>query len=252
MKYYEELSARPCFTTEDVLELTGNYNSAMSVISRLTKTRYAIKIRRGLYTCVNPATYTSDATLFQIASAVTTDSFCSHHTALTYWGLADQVYSDVYVSSASRFSQFEFEGNRYVRVAPSFKDSAGIIVPFMNPNVRVTDKERTVLDCIADMDKISGFEEVYSALQLVHSLSEENLMKYLPLYGSQFIWQKAGFLLTTLQGEADRLVGDDFLMQCKKMMGKSKRYLSSRMKCSVFVPDWNLYVPDTLDLKNGG
>lgn len=251
MKYYEELSARPCFTTDDVLSLTGNYDSAMSVISRLTKMRYAVKIRKGLYTCVNPAAGTSDVTPFQIASSITADSFCSHHTALTYWGLADQVYSDVYVSSASRFSEFDFEGTRYHRVTPTFCGDAGVIVPFMNPHVRVTNIERTVLDSIADMDKISGFEEVYSALQLIHSLDEKALIEYLPLYGSQFIWQKAGYILSTLQSYEKRLVSDDFLARCKKLKGKSKRYLSSRMQCPVFVPAWNLYVPDFLDVKNG-
>lgn len=250
MKYYDALSAQPCFTTEDVLSLTGNYDSAMSVISRLTKAQYAVKIRKGLYTCVNPSTGTSDATLFEIASSVAGDSYCSHHTALAYWGLADQDYSDVHVSSVSRFSGFEFEGNRYVRVAPTFIGNTGIIIPFTNPNVRVTNIERTVLDCIADMDKISGFEEVNSAVQMIHSLDEEKIKQYLPLYGSQFMWQKAGYLLSTLQSDGNPLVSDDFLKLCKIQKGKSKRYLSSRMKCSVFVPDWNLYVPNFFNVKN--
>ena len=35
----------------------------------------------------------------------------------------------------------------------------------------VTDKERTVLDCIKDMDKISGAEEVISNLESVEKLN---------------------------------------------------------------------------------
>lgn len=251
MKYYDVLSQKPCFTTDDVIAISNNSATAMSIISRLCKANYAVKIRRGLYACVNPATNTSNATPFQIASCISQDSFCSHHTALSYWGLQNQVFSEIYVSSKMKFRPFNFEGYRYVRVPPAFDEGYGIMMPFTTPYVKVTDRERAVLDSIKDMDKIAGFEEVFSALQILPAFNEEKALKYLPLYGTQFMWQKTGFLFSKLKDSGVNLISDDFLEICKSNVGKSKRYLSSQLECREFWPEWNLYVPSTLDYKNG-
>lgn len=251
MKYYDVLSRKPCFTTDDVISISSNYATAMSIISRLCKANYAVKIRKGLYACVNPATGISAATPFQVASCISQDSFCSHHTALSYWGLQNQVFSEIYVSSRIRFRPFEFEGYRYVCVLPTFKEDCGVLTPFTTPYVNVTDRERAVLDSIKDMDKIAGFEEVFSALQILPAFNEEKALQYLPLYGTQFMWQKTGFLFSKLKEAGFKLVSDEFLEICRNNVGKSKRYLSPHLECNAFSPEWNLYVPFTLDDKNG-
>ncbi|MEG0107282.1 MAG: hypothetical protein RR705_00310 [Lachnospiraceae bacterium] len=39
---------------------------------------------------------------------ITESAYISHHTAIEYHGMPDQVFYDVYVSSKTRFHDFEF------------------------------------------------------------------------------------------------------------------------------------------------
>ena len=45
---------------------------------------------------------------FEIGSNVTETAYVSHHSAFEYHGVMNQVYYEVYVSSESKFKNFEF------------------------------------------------------------------------------------------------------------------------------------------------
>ncbi len=57
--------------------------------------------------------------------------------------------------------------------------------------VRITDLERTVIDSIRDFNKIGGFEELLNCLESVHYLDETKLKRYLDIYNTQGLYQKA-------------------------------------------------------------
>src|SRR5690554_5774601 len=124
------------------------------------------KIRSNMYSCVNPATDQVMASRFQIACASSKSAYLSHHSAFEYYGLANQVYYEVYISSETRFRDFEFEGVRYKYVASKIND--GVIEPKNSEGIRVTDLERTVVDSIKDFEKIGGFEELLNCLSAIH------------------------------------------------------------------------------------
>ena len=71
----------------------------------------AVKIRNGLYTCISGENGGPVANKFQIASSINESSYVSHHSAFEYYGVTDQVYYDVYVSSDMRFHDFIFDGH---------------------------------------------------------------------------------------------------------------------------------------------
>ena len=88
-------------------------NSARSAIKRLMKEVIVAKIRNNMYTCISGETGAPIANRFQIASKITPTSYVSHHTAMEYYGITDQVYYDVYVASETSFREFEFDGYTY-------------------------------------------------------------------------------------------------------------------------------------------
>lgn len=53
------------------------------------------KIRNNMYICISGETGAPIANRFQIASKITPTSYVSHHTAMEYYGITDQVYYDV-------------------------------------------------------------------------------------------------------------------------------------------------------------
>ena len=110
MDIYFEMAKHPVFTIEDVNLFYNNMNSARSAVKRMIATSKVLKIRSNLYTCISAENGGPVANRFQIASAISDTSYISHHTAMEYYGVSDQVFYDVYVSSKTKFRNFEFDG----------------------------------------------------------------------------------------------------------------------------------------------
>jgi len=137
---------------------------------------------------VNPATGGVVASKYQIACGINNTAYITHHTAFEFYGLANQVYYEVYVGSVPRFNDFEFGGIIYKRIAPKIKQ--GIVESRNTQGIRVIDLERTVIDSIKDFEKVAGFEELINCLSLVHYLDESKLKKYLDANGIQGLYQR--------------------------------------------------------------
>ena len=237
------MSKLSVFTIADIVKLTNNIKTAYSLLDRLMKKGLAKKIRSNIYSCVNVATGQVLSSRYQIACAVNSSTYLSHHTAFEYHALANQVYYEVYISSGTRFKDFEFEGINYKYVASKFTD--GVIVPRNTEGIRVTDLERTVVDSIKDFEKIGGFEELLQCMEGITYLDEEKLIKYLDGYGIQGLYQKAGFILE--QYLYDFNISKGFFDYCKSKMGKSTRYLFKETAGEkIYKSEWQLVIPQNL------
>ena len=249
MNLYYELLKQPIFTMEDILLYYKNMNSVRSAVKRLMNQGLVSKIRRNLYTCISGETGLPIANRFQIASCITKTSCLSHHSAMEYYGVTDQVFYEVYVSSDTEFKSFDFDGYTYrfikSRITPGVEEVK------YSGGVRVTDKERTILDSIKDMDWIAGFEEVFSNLEAMSRINEDRLVDYLELYDNCFLYQKTGYILSQMKSRQG--LSDAFFSMCKEKSGKSIRYFTKDDKSGKFEAEWNLVVPENIfRIKNGG
>ncbi len=243
VKGFRELAKLSVFSVADVEALTGNVHTARSMLARLMDKGYVRKIRNNMYSAVNPATEGVVASKYQIACAINDSAYLTHHTAFEFYGLANQVYYEVYVASEPRFRDFDFEGITYRRVAPRI--NVGVVEPRTTQGVRVTDLERTVIDSIKDVEKIGGFEELMNCLSLVHYLDEAKLRAYLDAYGVQALYQRAGYLLDYFREEMQ--LSQEFIEYCKNQVGKGTAYLLEEAKHrGVYVGEWGLVVPEGL------
>ena len=121
MNLYYELLKKPVFTMEDVNQYYENVESARSAIKRLIKQEIVVRIRKNMFTCISGETECPVANRYQIACAINPTTYISHHTAMEYYGVGNQVYYDVYVSSDKPFTAFEFDGYTYCYVASKCK-----------------------------------------------------------------------------------------------------------------------------------
>lgn len=249
MNLYYELLKKPVFTIADVEPYFNNQESARSAVKRLIKKGLSVKIRNNMYTCISGETEAPLANRYQIASAITPTSCISHHTAMEYYGTSDQIFYEVYVSTETLFNEFEFDGYNYRCIIS--KCQHGVESLPLSGGIRITDKERTVIDSLNDMDKISGIEEVLANIEGLSRLNESHLLHYLDYYGKQFLYQKAGFILSPYKSEL--LLSDDFFEICHQKAGASKRYLTKECTNRIYVPEWKLVVPEGMyQIKNGG
>lgn len=247
MNEYVRLLKKGCFRREDVAAMSGNVNTADTVIQAYKKRGLIVSVRRNLYAAISLETNMPVCNVYEIASSVSDDSYVSHHSAFEYYGMANQVFVELYVSSKARFTDFEFDGRHYVRVES--KTDKGIDV---HGKVRVTDLERTIIDNIKDFSKIGGLEELLHCLSMVTYVDENKLMTYLEIYENQFLWQKTGYILSLFPGMK---LSQHFFEVCKSHCKKSIRYLYEEVKYEnpVFAKDWGLYVPkDMMKLLDEG
>lgn len=248
MNLYFDLLKQPIFTVEDVNQYYGKIESARSAVKRLLNRGLVAKIRNNLYTCISGETDSPLANRYQIASAITPTSYVSHHTAVEYYGISNQIFYEVYVSSETAFHDFEFDGYVYHYVCSNC--NKGIDCVEYSGGIRITDKERTIIDSIKDMDKISGMEEVIDIIQNISCLQEKRLLAYLECYSNQFLYQKTGFLLKPHQQRLS--ISDEFFEACRNRIGLSKRYLTKDRYEGKYDNNWRLVVPlGIYDLKNG-
>ncbi len=243
MDVLTELAKYPVFKIEDVKKLVGNEKTAYTQLDRLMKRDWVRKVRKNIYSVVNMATGQLVATRYQIACAITDTAYISHHSAFEYYGLANQVFYEVYVSSKTKFNHFEHDHITYKYVASRM--SEGVFEAKNTTGVRLTDIERTVADSIKDLNKISGFEELLNCLEGIQYLDEMKLKRYLDLYNTQSLYQRVGYLLNYYQKEMQ--LSNEFIEYCKGKIGKSRLYLVSDAKDESFYNnEWGLMVPKGL------
>ena len=243
MDVFTALAKYPVFTIDDVKKLTGNEKTAYSQLDRLMKKGLVKKIRKSIYSVVNPSTGQIVATRYQIACAIKDTAYISHHSASEYYGLANQVFYEVYVSSETKFNHFEHNHVTYKYVASRMKE--GVVEAKNTTGVKITDLERTVIDSIRDFNKIGGLEELLNCLEGVHYLDEKKLKRYLDIYDTQSVYQRVGFLLDHYRKEMQ--LSKEFVEYCKDKIGKSRRYLVSEARDdNSYNSEWELMIPQGL------
>ena len=248
MNLYYELLQYPTFSMKEVNALYSSERTARVALEKLLKENMVLKIRNGLYTCVSGENGGPVANRYQVASAITPSSYVSHHTAFEYYGSVDQVFYEVYVGSETRFHDFEFDGYTYHYVKGQMKD--GIISPEFGGGMRVTDKERTIIDSIKDLNLIAGLEEVLSCVMSMANIDEEKMSDYMVQYDSAFLYQKIGFIFSEYQKELG--ISDAFIKLCKDRIGNSKRYLTNGISTPGYSSEWKLVYPRNIkNIKNG-
>ena len=229
-----------CFSQNFLESYFNDKKKASNAIYKLKKQNLITSIKKNLYSAISLSDKSPVATPFEIATNMTQSSFVSHHSAFEFYGLANQVFYDVYVSSASKFNTFEFDGKTYKYIQNNY--DFGIVEI---KHVKITDIERTVLDSIKDFEKIAGLEETLRCIELVKHLDENKLKDYLLKYQNQFLFQKTGFILsnfTTLN------LSKEFIDFCKNNSKKSSRYLCCKDDYSDFIfnSEWNLCIPENI------
>ena len=123
MKYYEKLVDMKCFTQQDVEKLTGNKETAKSLLNNYKKKGYIESVRRNLYVSISMETGASVADRFVIASHIVPGAYVTHHSAFQFHGMTNQVFYELYVSTPGnkKFSEFTYNGITY-RYIPSRLD----------------------------------------------------------------------------------------------------------------------------------
>ena len=247
MKYYPELVSLGCFRITDLETITGSEAAAKSLSQAYRKKGYIQSVRKNLYVAISLESKQPVPSRFEIASHISDDAVVSYHSAFEYYGYANQVFYEVYVTSQSRFRDFEFDSINYRRVVPKIYSHIQ-----QEPNgVRISSLERAVIESIDMFERIGGLEELLRCLLLIPALEETALLACLEEYANGFLYQKTGLILSALANSLH--ISNSFFKECKTHLPSGKSYLHEKSNGFIWHKNWNMYAPaDVLQLVNKG
>lgn len=111
----------------------------MFLLYKYSRRNSIVRIRRNVYLPTNPVDGFVDENKYEIGCNSVPGSYLSYHSAMEFYGLQNQVWNRIYLSSAKRFRPFEFEFVEYMYAPDRHRE--GIVRPAEHVSVRVTDMD---------------------------------------------------------------------------------------------------------------
>ena len=248
-RVYLEILRNKIATMKEITEVTGNYKTSRSTISRLVSKGYTIRAHRGFYAAVPPEFIGSNYEVdrYILAYKVGREhGILAFHTALELHGVAQSYYNTVYSLRANPLRNFEFQGIEYRFVRSNAKFGTTVIKRD-GIQIEVTDRERTIIDCIRKLDYSGGLEELIKSLGTFHKIDIFTLETYLKRYGERSLILRTGYILSLIQNELR--IPEDFLYRMKRKAKERVYYLIPDAKngSGKYIKEWNMIVPKNLD-----
>lgn len=228
--FYKKLYTKRIFSLKDVLNQYKNYQVSKNYVQRLLKRKEAKRIRSGLYYIVPIDNEKYVPNPISIGADLVSPYYFSTITALYLHGIIkQQTLGNVFIFSKCS-KAFKYEKTTYkIRRTRHFFGIENM--DFEGVKVKVTDKERTFIDCLNS--KTISFK---SFLKLVKDMeiNFKRLLKYLDKLNNKFLYAKCGFALEKLQYKN---VSEKDLRKLKNRTGKKIYYLERK------IPSYTTLIP---------
>ena len=189
------------FTTRDAYAIRGRGKPTRDALERLVRKGWLERIVKGKYLIIPleagpDRVWTENAHV--IAGELVNPAMVSNWSALAYWNLTEQVPRITYVQTTSRKEDRTptVLGMRFriVRVKPT-KFFGGHRYQSRGGRAVVTDREKTIVDCLDRPDLSGGVEEVARALVAADGdLNWGLVTTYLGRFRSGAVVKRLGFL----------------------------------------------------------
>jgi predicted transcriptional regulator of viral defense system len=194
------------FAFDDAAKIYGSSNSGLRrLLSRLVKRRWLQRMERGKYLILpfeagREGEWTEHE--FIIASYLINPYYIGFRSALNYYGYTEQVSRTVFIASTRRKSKpaLEISGVTYRFIyIPERKFFGTVEVSLDGYRVNISDREKTIVDCLDRLEYCGGVVEVAKALW--YGRDELDLIRmgeYAHQNGNRAANQRLGYLLETL------------------------------------------------------
>jgi predicted transcriptional regulator of viral defense system len=257
MRQTEQFFAEhPVFTLEQFAATVGKRVStdvAYRHLAYFGKAGRVKRLRNALYAVVTPGvasdTYTPDPYL--VAASAGRGDPLGYHTALELLGVAQSVFRTKTVVSSRRSSSFTFGDYQveFVRPSAALGESAGFdlgatSIDYAGAQLRITGRERTLVDCLTQPGRAGGLEEVLDSVMGFGVLDLAGLESYLRALNLRRAWAVTGYFLEKRQNHL--FVPDEVLERWEGERPQSRQYWMRDQRGGFLASRWNLVVPETV------
>ena len=240
MSNYEKILYKKVFNFQDICEMTGNENTAKSLIRAELQKNHIKKIQHNLYVVCDLETEATLENPYLLGSKISKNSFISYRSALDYYANLKEKFHKIYVSDKRKFQEFEFNNYSY-----KFVNSKPFGITNIN-GLKITDKEKTFIDCVNKPELAGGGAHMTDTLEKIGELDGEKICEYLKNFNSKKLYAKTGFMLQWLNYSFH--VSKKTIDECYTKCGYIKYYFDkeSRESKSRFVDYWNLIISEEI------
>ena len=199
-----ELAKRKIFSFEDANRISSvNTNVLKVLLSRLEKRGRIERIEKGKYLIIPLGSKKGEYTLneFVIGSLLVDPAIVSYWSALNYHGLTEQVPITVFIQTIARKKRQELTifGVRYKIIRVLENKIFGMEkIWFEETPIDITNREKTIIDCLDKPQYCGGIIEVAKALK-TDNLDLKKLAIYSTKIGNSGVIRRLGYLCDILK-----------------------------------------------------
>ncbi|MEA2034765.1 MAG: type IV toxin-antitoxin system AbiEi family antitoxin domain-containing protein [Euryarchaeota archaeon] len=207
MKFLDEIARKgPVFTFGEALEVCKVRRETLwTILSRLEKRGWIERIEKGKYMILPLGVRKGKYTLNEcvIGSMLVKPYSLSYWSALHFYGLTEQIPNIVFLQTTARKKDREFEifGVEYRIVRIKKEKFFGIRREWMEEKqINITDREKTIIDCLDKPQYCGGIVEVAKALKN-ENFDADILVDYAGKIGNSGVIRRLGYLCDILDIE---------------------------------------------------
>ncbi len=200
----DELSKKKAFTIEDAEQIShANKDVLKVIISRLEKKGWIERIERGKYIIIPLGAEKGKYTLheFVLGSYLVDPCIISYWSALNYYGFTEQIPRTVFIQTTSRKKHQEVTifGIPYKIIKIKEEKIFGIEKAwFEDTKINLTNREKTIIDCLDKPQYAGGIIEVAKALR-TEEYDKKTLVKYAKKINNTGVIRRLGYICEFLQ-----------------------------------------------------
>jgi len=200
IKFLDTMSRQgSTFTFEDALRVSSASRETLwTVLSRLEKKGWIERIGKGKYMIIPLGAEKGKYTLHEfIIGSMLAEPYCiSYWSALHHHGLTEQIPNTVFIQTTSRRKnqRQEIFGVDYRIVRVKEEKLFGVEKAWMDgTQIHITDREKTIIDCLDKPQYCGGVVEVAKALNNVKP-DVKRLRSYAERIGNSAVLRRLGYL----------------------------------------------------------
>ena len=196
------------FTFNEAQETLGtDFYVTKVILSRFVKKGWIERIEKGKYMIIPLGAEKGKYTLNEfVIGSVFVNPYCiAYWSALHHYGLTEQIPNTVFVQTTARKKKQEIEvfGVRYRVIRIKDTKFFGIRKEWIEETqINITDREKTVIDCLDKPQYCGGVIEVAKALKN-ENLNRGKLMEYAQQIGNSGVIRRLGYLYNSLGTDID-------------------------------------------------
>ncbi|MFQ6084561.1 MAG: hypothetical protein ACE5WD_14575, partial [Candidatus Aminicenantia bacterium] len=181
-------------------------NFTWKVVSELENMGRLVRLEKGKYLYV-PEGFEGNwsGTSFLIASHLVKPYALSYWTALNYWHYTEQIPRTIFVQTIKRklYSKKEISGVRYKFITLKPNKFFGLTTIWeRHHKIQITDKEKTIVDCLDHPQYCGGILEATKGIYLGITNKEigiDKLFQYAKRLGNKTVLKRLGFIVEALE-----------------------------------------------------